>query len=260
MKFSLTVSDMTEEEYLELSNKINKTTMQVNINLNDFDTDDLKDDDNPWQGEAAPKTAEEELQVKEQAQQDWIYTHSGVDPNPPELDARGFPWDERIHAGTKTKNKDGTWKYKRGVTDEEKLTVEGELEAVVEEPKDVLLSETEQEEPRGLAPPPVIPSDMQLPEGAIPASQPVVADTTIEATTETITAQEIPADVEFATFTSALATGFREKKIEPSFVAELIEKINAEQSIPLTGVSDMTGISANQAAINFAYNELQKVL
>lgn len=35
--------------------------------------------------------------------------------NPPELDAAGFPWDERIHASTKTTNKDGTWKLRRNV-------------------------------------------------------------------------------------------------------------------------------------------------
>ena len=32
-----------------------------------------------------------------------------------ELDSAGLPWDERIHAGTKTQNKDGTWKIRRGV-------------------------------------------------------------------------------------------------------------------------------------------------
>lgn len=34
-----------------------------------------------------------------------------------EIDRNGFPYDPRIHAGTKTKNKDGTWKYLRGVAD-----------------------------------------------------------------------------------------------------------------------------------------------
>jgi len=33
----------------------------------------------------------------------------------PELDSAGFPWDERIHATTKTKMKDLTWKKARGV-------------------------------------------------------------------------------------------------------------------------------------------------
>lgn len=34
-----------------------------------------------------------------------------------ELDSAGVPWDERIHARTKTKIADGTWKKKRGVDD-----------------------------------------------------------------------------------------------------------------------------------------------
>lgn len=37
-----------------------------------------------------------------------------------ELDDNGVPWDERYHAGTKTKNKNGTWKSRRGMTDAEK--------------------------------------------------------------------------------------------------------------------------------------------
>lgn len=32
-----------------------------------------------------------------------------------ELDKKGIPWDERIHAGTKRKNADGTWSLKKGV-------------------------------------------------------------------------------------------------------------------------------------------------
>lgn len=32
-----------------------------------------------------------------------------------ELDKNGIPWDERIHAGTKRKNADGTWSMKKGV-------------------------------------------------------------------------------------------------------------------------------------------------
>lgn len=35
-----------------------------------------------------------------------------------ELDAAGFPWDDRIHASTKTKTVDGYWKRKRGVSEE----------------------------------------------------------------------------------------------------------------------------------------------
>ena len=35
-----------------------------------------------------------------------------------ELDKNGVLWDERIHAGTKRKNADGTWSLKKGVDKE----------------------------------------------------------------------------------------------------------------------------------------------
>jgi len=34
---------------------------------------------------------------------------------PPQVDSAGMPWDERIHASTKTFVQNGTWKMKRGV-------------------------------------------------------------------------------------------------------------------------------------------------
>lgn len=43
------------------------------------------------------------------------------------LDSKQFPWDERIHASSKTFNKDGTWRGKRGVTAELIAGVEAEL-------------------------------------------------------------------------------------------------------------------------------------
>lgn len=52
-----------------------------------------------------------------------------------ELDSAGLPWDERIHAATKTKDVNGLWKYKRGV-DRDVLVpeVEAELKAMMGEP------------------------------------------------------------------------------------------------------------------------------
>lgn len=51
---------------------------------------------------------------------------AGVD-----LDAKGFPWDNRIHAGTKRKNADGSWTAKRGVDPTLVATVEAELRQVM---------------------------------------------------------------------------------------------------------------------------------
>jgi hypothetical protein len=52
-------------------------------------------------------------------------------PNGVMVDANGLPWDVRIHAGTRTQNKDGTWKKKKGVDDATVVAVEGELRAAL---------------------------------------------------------------------------------------------------------------------------------
>ena len=44
-----------------------------------------------------------------------------------EVDKKGMRWDARIHSSSKAKIADGTWKYRRGVTDDEIKKVEGEL-------------------------------------------------------------------------------------------------------------------------------------
>ncbi len=51
-----------------------------------------------------------------------------------ELDSKGLPWDSRIHARTKTKNKDGSWKGLRGVGPKMLDKVEDELKTIQEIP------------------------------------------------------------------------------------------------------------------------------
>ncbi len=51
-----------------------------------------------------------------------VYEHSHVD-----LDVNGLPWDFRIHASTRTKNADGSWKNKRGVSQHLSVEVKDEL-------------------------------------------------------------------------------------------------------------------------------------
>lgn len=43
----------------------------------------------------------------------------------PALDAKGLPWDERIHSSSKALNADGTWRARRNMTDEQKAAVAG---------------------------------------------------------------------------------------------------------------------------------------
>lgn len=59
------------------------------------------------------------------------------DPEEPAArDASGLPWDERIHAGTRALNKDGTWRTKRNVDPTLLQAVEAELRAGLAEATD----------------------------------------------------------------------------------------------------------------------------
>lgn len=87
-----------------------------------------------------------------------------------ELDAAGTPWDERIHASTKTKVADGTWKKKRGVDPELYAAVIAEYSADED-------YEERQEGPKPAAPvavePPAAPSIPDAePTGGAPVSPP----------------------------------------------------------------------------------------
>jgi len=50
------------------------------------------------------------------------------------LDANGLPWDARIHAGSKAKLQDGTWRKKRGVDEEDYNRVVEELKQLMAAP------------------------------------------------------------------------------------------------------------------------------
>lgn len=52
------------------------------------------------------------------------------------LDKDGLPWDERIHAGSKQQNKDGSWKKRKGVKPDYVAAVEAELRQRMQAPFD----------------------------------------------------------------------------------------------------------------------------
>jgi len=84
--------------------------------LSDLVTDDVQVEDEPEVVEGPvqkPKTKTIELsdvpgEVEIPIEEDTL-----------QVDADGLPWNEDIHASSKAKNKDGTWRRKRGVTDEQ---------------------------------------------------------------------------------------------------------------------------------------------
>lgn len=97
MKIDITFKDLSESEANKLFAKLSEPAAQLDL---------------PFENNV--KVTQEEIQ-----------TIFGKDVKE---DARGFPWDERIHAQSKRLNKDGTWKKKKGVSDEETARVEAELQ------------------------------------------------------------------------------------------------------------------------------------
>lgn len=59
----------------------------------------------------------------------WNTDAAPVEPDaePEVLDAHGFPWDDRIHASSKARNADGTWRQRRNLDPAIRETVEEEL-------------------------------------------------------------------------------------------------------------------------------------
>lgn len=107
------------------------------------------------------------------------------EPAPGTLDSKGLPWDERIHSAAKSHNKDGSWRYRRGVEDAEIQKVEAELRS-----KMGLASST----PQTFVAPPVpapIPEAAPVAVESQPIVQPVVPQDVVPSQFQTTT-QEPP--------------------------------------------------------------------
>lgn len=70
-----------------------------------------------------------------------------------ELDARGLPWDSRIHSREKTKIANGNWKNKRGVDPDTITDIEAELHGVMSIPSPAAVI---------APPPPLVPAEVVI--------------------------------------------------------------------------------------------------
>lgn len=102
-----------------------------------------------------------------------------------ELDKHGLPWDDRIHAGTKRKNADGSWTAKRGVDPTLVATVEAELRQVMGAAPAAPLA------PAAPVPPPTAPSAPVV--ASVPQATATPAPAAVPAP-PAVPAGEVPAD------------------------------------------------------------------
>lgn len=87
-----------------------------------------------------------------------------------QLDSEGVKWDERIHSETKSQNKDGTWRLRRGV---DKALVD----QVIAAQQRAAVTATQQQEDDTPPPPPAEDAAPDLPPEAPEETPPPVAET-----------------------------------------------------------------------------------
>jgi hypothetical protein len=97
------------------------------------------------------------------------------------VDSRGLPWDERIHASSRAKNKDGTWRYRRGLDEREAQAVEQELVERVKAAQVEEIVDTSTVAPSSFVPPAPVESETPVPFGpptfVVPVEEPAPVPT-----------------------------------------------------------------------------------
>jgi len=131
-----------------------------------------------------------------------------------ELDVKGRPWDKRIHASSKAKVKDGTWRYKRGVKEELIRQVEAELANAKSGPEAV-----EVEAPAAPAVPPAPEAVVAPPPPPAPAVPP--APTEAAATGRS-----------YSELTRLITTSFMEDRLDAETVQRVVQAHGFE-GVPL---------------------------
>lgn len=104
-----------------------------------------------------------------------------------ERDSKGMPWDGRIHASSKAKVADGSWRYKRGVDDAVIAPIEAEIRATLAAPAVAVGGaapafgahpfQQQPEQPAPVVAPPVAAAPVAPPPPAAPVAVPVAPAT-----------------------------------------------------------------------------------
>lgn len=149
----------------------------------------------------------------------------GVNPASVELDIEGLPWDVRVHTIKKTKNKNGTWKNKRGADKALVAQVKAELFASVQKAPNPPAVPTLNVAPVVPALTPVIPLTPVVEQAPVAPPQPTMTNVGGH-TLETF----------IANFPMIVGTLISEKKLTPEYVQTLNTYFKVSQIWEITDV------------------------
>lgn len=211
MKFGITISDLTLEEARTVLERVGATNGSVAI----AQPIPMTDGDDDETGDVATS----------------------------ETDSSGLPWDARIHASTKTVNKDGTWKKRKGVQQVDVDAVEAELRAA-----------NAPTAPVPTAPFPPVDGRIIVPTQPAPAFNPPMPPapvaTPAPVPTAPVAAPAAPSR-DFSGLMRHISTLYQTGRLtDQNFSAEIVTAINGAFG---TSVQAITDIAASENMVNYAW-------
>lgn len=160
-----------------------------------------------------------------------------------ETDKTGLPWDARIHAETKTKNADQTWRKKRGVDPNLVVTVEAELRALMGVAPAPSAAPVEQQSAPTPPPPPAAASAPPAPAPAAEAPPPPVpaAPAAPLATPPAAPAPALAPDAmqAFTAVARKVTEGMNEGKLTQEIVDWAIGETGRRHDVPLKQLREL---------------------
>lgn len=220
MKYTLTITDMNDEEFARVANAFNITPC-VEVSKNDI-----------------VLTDEPIVPVEEPV------LHG------PTYDKNGLPWDERIHSSNHKMTDKGVWQRRRGITDIEFERVKNELLGLASEPTAPVapvVSEptapVAQVQPQVIAPTPLVTPEIYAPQ----VTQPVAPVAPVAPTAQP------DATVLFKTMFDKVKAGMAAGAVKANDVRDLITAVNTQFG---TQYQTLAAINDNVAALQFVINDL----
>lgn len=208
--------------------------------------------------------------------------NGAADANAPAVDAKGLPWDARIHAKTKATVADGTWRARRGVDAATVVVVEAELRGrmgvappappiaapaapvAIPMPAAPIAPTPVAPQPVAapVAPPVAVASPMAAPApAAMPAPAPIAAVPMPAVEAPAPVAAASPAALDGNSFMAHLASKMGPDPatgvptIDQDYLIALVAEINAATNAGMTAISD---ISKHPQLLEYAASLLQR--
>lgn len=240
MKFSLTISDMTADQVSNTMNAINGTEHVETLTAPVTNVTNVV---SPVTGETATiETPTPEAHAEASATiNNAMLTAPATDTAV--VDTNGFPWDKRIHSGKKADpvngvKKDGTWKRRKGITDELIQTVEAELSVGTVAP--VVTTPV----------PPITPSIIPVAEPVAPTPpvMPQAPAQPVAVTPEPVIATVTNRD--FAGLTMQISKLFSTGQVQPDYPQTIVTRINEAFQASVTTLS---AIGDNAKMVDYAW-------